>query len=319
MSTEAQETTVHEAESMTPNLPTSRILITGGTGFIGSRLALACLQSGHTVTILGQQNTPAESQNRELLEQEGCNVVLASVTEPEKLDAACCDIDIVFHLAAVQHEMNVPDDRFWDVNVEGTKNLLEAAVRAGVTQKQGTINGYGERTGNANLTSIIANLKLKLGVDVISDEQLATLTDTSVFIAETLNMSPHAFQPYVGASAFAHKGGLHAAAVNKRRESYEHVPPGTVGNRNAVVVSELSGRGNVLRRIRDLGLEKELADGDVREIVRLLKEQESRGFSYEGAGASFELLIRRYLPNYEAPFELVDFMVQEKWADLRGG
>ena len=184
-----------------------------------------------------------------------------------------------------------------------------AAWKAGASQIQGCINGYGERTGNANLTSIIANLKLKLGVDVISDEQLATLTDTSMFIAETLNMSPHAFQPYVGSSAFAHKGGLHAAAVNKQRESYEHVPPGTVGNRNAVVVSELSGRGNVLRRIRDLGLEGELADEDVREIVRLLKEQESRGFSYEGAGASLELLIRRHLPNYESPFELVDFMV----------
>lgn len=155
MSTEAQETTVHEAESMTPNLPTSRILITGGTGFIGSRLALACLQSGHTVTILGQQNTPAESQNRELLEQEGCNVVLASVTEPEKLDAACCDIDIVFHLAAAQHEMNVPDDRFWDVNVEGTKNLLEAAVRAGVkcVVHASTIGVYGSMRGTIDEAS----------------------------------------------------------------------------------------------------------------------------------------------------------------------
>ena len=177
-----------------------------------------------------------------------------------------------------------------------------AAWQAGASQIQGCINGYGERTGNANLTSIIANLKLKMGVDVISDEQLATLTDTSLFIAETLNMSPHAFQPYVGASAFAHKGGLHAAAVNKQRESYEHVQPGTVGNRNAVVVSELSGRGNVLRRIRDLGLEEDLTDGDIREIVQELKE-------LEGAGASFELLIRRHLPNYEAPFELIDFMV----------
>ena len=184
-----------------------------------------------------------------------------------------------------------------------------AAWQAGAVHIQGCFNGYGERTGNANLTSIIANLKLKLGVDAISDEQLAALTDTSVFIAETLNMPPHAFQPYVGASAFAHKGGLHAAAVNKLRESYEHVSPGTVGNRNSVVVSELSGRGNVVRRIRDLGLEEEITDEDVREIVRLLKEQESRGFSYEGAGASFELLIRRHLPNFEAPFELVDFMV----------
>jgi 2-isopropylmalate synthase len=184
-----------------------------------------------------------------------------------------------------------------------------AAWQAGATQIQGCINGYGERTGNANLTSIIANMKLKMGVDVISDEQLSTLTDTSLFIAETLNMSPHAFQPYVGASAFAHNGGLHAAAVNKQRQSYEHVEPGTVGNRNAVVVSELSGRGNVLRRIRDLGLAEDLTDRDIKEIVHELKHLENRGFSYEGASASFELLIRRHLPNYEAPFELIDFMV----------
>ncbi|MFP6680200.1 MAG: citramalate synthase [Dehalococcoidia bacterium] len=187
--------------------------------------------------------------------------------------------------------------------------LSMAAWQAGATQIQGCINGYGERTGNANLTSIIANLKLKMGVDVISDEQLKTLTDTSLFIAETLNMSPQAFQPYVGASAFAHKGGLHAAAINKQRESYEHIRPGTVGNRNAIIVSELSGRGNVLSRIRDLGLEEDLTEQDVREIVEELKELENRGFSYEGASASLELLIRRHLPNYETPFELIDFMV----------
>ncbi|MCH7593716.1 MAG: citramalate synthase [Chloroflexi bacterium] len=220
--------------------------------------------------------------------------------EASKIVAAACEFTAPLGVRIGIHAHNDTDTAV---------AVSMAAWLAGASQIQGCINGYGERTGNANLTSIIANLKLKLGVDVISDEQLATLTDTSVFIAETLNMSPHAFQPYVGASAFAHKGGLHAAAVNKRRESYEHVQPGTVGNRNAVVVSELSGRGNVMRRIRDLGLEEELTDDDVRGIVQLLKEQENRGFSYEGAAASFELLIRRYLPNYEAPFELVDFMV----------
>ncbi len=184
-----------------------------------------------------------------------------------------------------------------------------AAWAAGAVQIQGTINGYGERCGNANLTSVIANLKLKLGVDCVSDEQLAALTEAAVFVSETLNMPPDAYQAYVGVSAFAHKGGLHASAVSKTRESYEHISPAVVGNESAIVVSELSGRSNVMHRIRDLGLAEELTDADARAIVQHLKEQENRGFSYEGAHASLELVLRRRLPNYESPFELVDFMV----------
>ncbi|NQU96019.1 MAG: citramalate synthase, partial [Chloroflexi bacterium] len=184
-----------------------------------------------------------------------------------------------------------------------------AAVRSGVTQVHGTINGYGERCGNANLISIIANLKLKLGVECVTDEQLASLTEVSRFVAETVNRRPFPFAPYVGASAFAHKGGLHAAAVEKAVESYQHVDPAAVGNISGVVISELSGRSNVVRRIRDLGLGDELTESDARQIVQFVKDQESRGFSYEGAAASFELVVRRLLPDYEPPFELIDFMV----------
>ena len=184
-----------------------------------------------------------------------------------------------------------------------------AAVRSGVTQVHGTINGYGERCGNANLISIIANLKLKLGVECVTDEQLASLTEVSRFVAETVNRRPFPFAPYVGASAFAHKGGLHAAAVEKAVESYQHVEPAAVGNISGVVISELSGRSNVVRRIRDLGLGDKLTESDARQIVQFVKDQESRGFSYEGAAASFELVVRRLLPDYEPPFELIDFMV----------
>ncbi|MDE0591781.1 MAG: citramalate synthase [Dehalococcoidia bacterium] len=184
-----------------------------------------------------------------------------------------------------------------------------SAIEAGAQQVQGCINGYGERTGNANMISVIGNLKLKMGVDAVSDEQLASLTEVSNFVSERVNRSPDQFQPFVGSSAFAHKGGLHAAAIQKSVQAYQHIEPSLVGNSNDVVISELSGRGNVIHRIREMGLDSDLNDADARRIVQHVKDQESKGFSYEGANASFDLVLRRALPNYEAPFELVDFMV----------
>ncbi|MDA0595662.1 MAG: citramalate synthase [Chloroflexi bacterium] len=184
-----------------------------------------------------------------------------------------------------------------------------SAIEAGAYQVQGCINGYGERTGNANMISIIGNLKLKMGVDVVSDEQLASLTEVSNFVSERVNRSPDQFQPFVGSSAFSHKGGLHAAATQKSVQAYQHIEPSLVGNSNDVVISELSGRGNVIHRIREMGLDADLNDADARRIVQYVKDQESKGFSYEGANASFDLVLRRALPNYEAPFEMVDFMV----------
>ncbi|MBT3994501.1 MAG: citramalate synthase [Chloroflexi bacterium] len=184
-----------------------------------------------------------------------------------------------------------------------------SAIEAGAQQVQGCINGYGERTGNANMISVIGNLKLKMGVDAVSDEQLASLTEVSNFVSERVNRSPDQFQPFVGSSAFSHKGGLHAAATQKSVQAYQHIEPSLVGNSNDVVISELSGRGNVIHRIREMGLDADLNDADARRIVQHVKDQESKGFSYEGANASFDLVLRRALPNYEAPFELVDFMV----------
>jgi 2-isopropylmalate synthase len=184
-----------------------------------------------------------------------------------------------------------------------------AAVEAGASQVQGCINGYGERTGNANMVSVIGNLHLKMGISSISDDQLATLTEVANFVSEKVNRSPFPFQPFVGSSAFSHKGGLHAAATQKSVQAYQHIEPSLVGNSNDVVISELSGRGNIVHRIREMGLEAELDDADARRIVQHVKDQEAKGFSYEGANASFDLVLRRVLPNYEAPFELVDFMV----------
>jgi len=184
-----------------------------------------------------------------------------------------------------------------------------AAVQAGALQVQGTVNGYGERCGNANLLSVAANLGAKMGIHCLSPEQLAGLTGLSTFVAEVANIAPHAYQPYVGKNAFAHKGGLHSAAVEKFADSYQHLDPNLVGNQNAFVVSELAGRGTVVNRLRALGVGEDLTPDDARRIVNYVKEKENQGFQYERAEASFELIVRRSLPNYDPPFELIDFRV----------
>jgi 2-isopropylmalate synthase len=181
-----------------------------------------------------------------------------------------------------------------------------AAIEAGATHVQGTINGYGERCGNANLVSIIANLQLKLKLPVVSDAQLARLMDLSRYVAAVANLSPDEHAAYVGRSAFAHKGGIHVAAVAKVEHSYQHIDPTIVGNQRRVVVSELSGRGNVRMRAEELGLK---IKGNEKAVLDRIKELEHLGFQYEAAEGSFELLIRRADPAYRAPFELLDAMV----------
>jgi len=183
------------------------------------------------------------------------------------------------------------------------------AIKSGVKQVQGTINGYGERCGNANLISLIGNLKVKLGIDCITEEQLSKLTEISRYISEVANMPPSNFQPYVGASAFTHKGGLHASGVTKVEASYQHIPPERVGNIKRVVISELSGRSNIIHKLEELGLSNLVPKEEAPKILDMIKIQESKGFQYEGAEASFELMVRRFLPNYTPNFELLDYMV----------
>ncbi len=184
-----------------------------------------------------------------------------------------------------------------------------AAVAAGATQVQGTINGYGERCGNANLCSIIGALKLKMGIPCLTDKQMARLTETSRYVSEIANLAPDVYLPYVGASAFAHKAGLHVSAMMKWEESYQHVDPGLVGNIKRVLVSELSGRGNIIYKARERGLNLKLEPKEATRVLEELKVLESRGFQYDGAEASFELLLHRAQPDYKPSFELVDFMV----------
>ena len=184
-----------------------------------------------------------------------------------------------------------------------------AAVQAGATQVQGTINGYGERCGNANLCSIIPNLKLKMGIDCLSDEQLARLVEVSRYISEIANLKPDAFLPYVGASAFSHKAGLHVSALRKWSGSYQHIEPALVGNQPRMLVSELAGRANIVERARQIGVNLPARGAEAQELLEKVKMLESLGFQYENAEASFDLLVHRSRPGYRKPFELIDFMV----------
>jgi 2-isopropylmalate synthase len=184
-----------------------------------------------------------------------------------------------------------------------------AAVQAGATHVQGTINGYGERCGNANLVTIWANLALKLGRETVpAGDDLAHLPELSRFVAEVVNIAPDAHAPYVGTSAFAHKGGVHGAATVRVEQAYQHVEPARVGGTSRLVVSELGGKANAAWRVRQLGAVA--TEGlDPAELSRVVKQLESEGASFEGADASFELLVRRRHPDYVAPFRIVDYTV----------
>ncbi|HEY5386904.1 MAG TPA: citramalate synthase, partial [Thermoleophilia bacterium] len=183
------------------------------------------------------------------------------------------------------------------------------AVDAGARQLQGTMNGYGERCGNANLVSIIPALKLKMGLPVVGDEQLALLSETAHFVADICNVSIGAHEPYVGKAAFAHKGGLHVAAVEQAPQTFEHVDPASVGGQQRILVSELSGKGAVLRRARDIGLELDSDDERVATVLKRLKDREHRGYHYEAADASFDLLLLEELAPHEPLFRLESFRV----------
>jgi 2-isopropylmalate synthase len=182
-----------------------------------------------------------------------------------------------------------------------------AAVRAGATQVQGTINGYGERTGNADLCTIIPNLQLKMGYDVFHADQLARLTRKSHLIAELANMSPRDHAPYVGRDAFTHKGGMHADAVRKCKVSYEHVDPALVGNQTHVAVSEMSGRSSLMHKAAELGIALDRNDASTKEILARVKDLENEGYEFEGADASLDLLMRKATGRFESSFKLLGY------------
>ena len=184
-----------------------------------------------------------------------------------------------------------------------------AGVEMGVTQVQGTVNGFGERCGNLNLISAIATLQLKMGKKCVTPAQLKKLREVSQFFYELANLQPNKRQPYVGDSAFAHKGGLHVAGVLKNRETYEHIDPELVGNRQRVLVSDLSGRSNIVYKGKEYGIDLKDKGEAIHEILRRTKELEGQGYEFQAAEASFELLIQEALGKKRKNFKLVGFRV----------
>ncbi len=191
------------------------------------------------------------------------------------------------------------------------------AVLAGASHIQGTINGYGERSGNANLCSIIPNLKIKMGSDCISSSALKNLTKVSHYVSEIANLSHSESLPYVGASSFAHKGGVHISAVLSHSDTYEHIRPEIVGNKRKILISELSGKSTVLFKAKEYNLNLKKGNPQVKKILEKLKEVEHQGYQFEGAEASFELLMKKMLKTHTPLFELIGFrLIIEK--DIEG-
>ncbi|NQV55848.1 MAG: citramalate synthase [Rhodospirillales bacterium] len=214
---------------------------------------------------------------------------------------------------------HIPGDKLAIHCHDDTGNAIAnslAAVRAGVCQVQGTLNGLGERCGNANLISLIPTLVLKMGLDTgVSDDGLKRLTHVSHTLDDRLNRQPDRRAPYVGDSAFAHKGGLHVSAVEKDPRCYEHIDPELVGNHRQIVVSDQAGRSNILAMFRDIGLEISADDPKVAALVEDVKRKEFDGYAYDGAEASFELLARRALESVPEYFRLASFRVidERRW------
>ncbi len=210
----------------------------------------------------------------------------------------------------------IPADRLGIHSHNDTENAVAnalAAVRAGARQVQGTLNGLGERCGNANLVSLIPSLMLKMGYSTgIDAAGLARLTHVSRFLDERLNRAPNRHAAYVGESAFAHKGGLHVSAVEKDPRSYEHVDPAVVGNVRHIVVSDQAGRANIVARLREIGIELPPDHPKLNALLDEVKAREFQGYAYDGAAASFELLARRILDSVPEYFKLQNFRVSDE-------
>jgi 2-isopropylmalate synthase len=226
---------------------------------------------------------------------------------PTEVSAIVADVCATFDVPVGIHAHN-------DCEL-GVANTL-AAVQAGARQVQGTINGIGERCGNANLSSIIPNLQLKLGYSVVSDEQLASLTGVCRYVSEIANLHMPVNQPFVGLSAFAHKGGIHVSAILRDASTYEHIRPELVGNKTRVLVSELAGQSNLVFKAKEIGLDLDTDNAKTREIIEKIKDLEHKGYQFEGADASLELLLREASGSLEEIFTVRSYkIIVEKYGD----
>jgi len=237
----------------------------------------------------------------------------------------CCDTNggtLTSKIAKVIQEIRPHINVWLGIHCHNDAALAVAnslvAIEAGADMVQGTINGYGERCGNADLIPIIANLKLKMGIDCISDERLKELTKVSHFVSEISNMKQRSDQPYSGSSSFAHKGGVHINAVMKNPKTYEHIDPLLVGNRRRILISELGGKTGILLRAKELKLDLSKEDSQTKRILELIQKLEHQGYHFEAAEASLELLMKKALKKYKKFFELEGFrVVIEKHLDKK--
>ncbi|MDF2814613.1 MAG: AIPM/Hcit synthase family transferase, partial [Paenibacillus sp.] len=235
-------------------------------------------------------------------EEAGADWIVLCDTNGGSLPGEIFDI-----VSSVCSKVNVPVGIHAHNDCElGVANSI-AAVQAGARQVQGTINGFGERCGNANLCSVIPNLQLKLNYSCISGEQLQNLTSVARYVSEIANVNMPVNQPFVGAAAFAHKGGIHVSAIMKHPKTYEHITPELVGNKQRVLVSELAGQSNLMAKAQELKLDLNKEHNQTRDIIEKIKELEHRGYKFEGADASLELLLRRAYGDIKEAFTVESF------------
>jgi 2-isopropylmalate synthase len=231
-------------------------------------------------------------------------------TLPHEISQIVQNVNSHLSIVICQEQMTIPQIGIHTHNDSDTAvaNAL-AAVMAGARMVQGTINGYGERCGNANLCSLIPNLQLKLGYSCIEEKQLSQITEASRFVSEVVNLAPDEHAPFVGRSAFAHKGGIHVSAVERNPLTYEHIQPEQIGNQRRIVISEQAGLSNVLAKARSFGISLDKQNPQARQILQRLKDLESEGYQFEAAEASFELLMREGLGKRPLFFEIKGFQV----------
>jgi 2-isopropylmalate synthase len=244
---------------------------------------------------------------------------LSTIKSAEAAGADCivlCDTNggtLSFDLAEIVREVRGLIKTPLGIHVHNDSDLAVGntivAVKEGVVQVQGTINGHGERCGNANLCSIIPNLQLKMGIQCLSDDHLKKLKEASRFVSELANLPHNNHQPYVGDSAFAHKAGIHVSAIRKNPLTYEHIKPELVGNAQRILISDLSGESNVLAKADEFNIMLKKGDPKTKKIVTALKELENQGYQFEGAEGSFELLIKKAVGRHKKFFDLLGFRV----------
>jgi 2-isopropylmalate synthase len=241
-------------------------------------------------------------------EEAGADWVVLCDTNGGSLPGEIADI-----VAHVKRELKTPIGIHAHNDGELAVANTLAAIQAGARQVQGTINGFGERCGNANLCSIIPNLQLKLGFPCVSDEQLSSLTSVARYVSEIANMHLPVNQPFVGSAAFAHKGGIHVSAIMRDASTYEHITPERVGNKQRVLVSELAGQSNLMFKAQELNLDFDINNSQTKELIQRIKDLEHAGYQFEGADASLELLIRHAYGKIEEIFQLESYkLIVEK-------